>query len=166
MATLADFLNAPSEIAYKGATFRLRQPTQIEQAQFQRWLEQRARESAGRATDVPEDMQRRLLADVTADIAAGVYEWGGEVCARALRTPHGLAKLIAIVLHEQAVTLEMAQEMVEQQLKEIAAALVSKATDDPKASAAAMSKLGLPNSACSSSSSTRRSIGRSKRSRG
>lgn len=164
--TLADLLNAPAEIEFKGRVFRLRQPTQIEQAQFQRWLEDRAKAAVGRATDLPDDLQRQAIRETVADIAAGTYEWGGEVCARALRTPVGIAKIVQLVLADQGVTFEMAQQMVEQQLREIAAVLVSKATHDPKALAAALNRLGLPSDFCSPKSSTRRSTARSKKSRG
>lgn len=163
--TLADLLNAPSELTYKGVTFKLRQPTLMEQALFQRWLEDRARAAVARATDVPEEVQRRLFADVTADIAAGVYEWAGEACATALRTPGGLAKIVELVLADQGVVYETALDMVHQQLREIAAVLISKATTDPKEFAAVLKGLGLPSDTSSPNSSTRRSTKRSKKSR-
>jgi hypothetical protein len=166
VSTLADLLNAPTEFVHKGVTFKLRQPTLVEQGMYQRWLEERARAAAGRATDLPEDRQRQLLKDVNDATAVGEYEWGGEVCARAVRTPTGLAKLLSIVLADQAVTFEVAQDMVAEKLREIAAALMSRATDDPKALAAALRTLGLPSASSSSSSPTRRSTKRSKRSRG
>lgn len=163
--TLADLLNAPTEIEYKGTTFKLRQPTLMEQAQFQRWLEQRARDAVGRATDLDDDAQRKLARDVNTDIAVGVFEWGGEACARAVRTITGLTKLLSIILYDQAVTLEMAQEMIEHRLKEITAVLASKASSDPKALEAALTKLGLPSVTSSSPSATRRSRTRRPKSR-
>lgn len=162
--TLADLFNVETELPFRGQVFKLRKPTQLEQAQYQRWLETRAREALGRATDLPEEMQRSLARDVNADIAAGVYEWGGEVCARSLRTPTGLAKLLAIILADQGITHDNAVEMVAERIHEIAAVLISKVTEDPKALAATLKTLGLPSTYLSSDFSTRRSTKRSKRS--
>jgi hypothetical protein len=162
--TQADLLGAPTEFVYKGKTFQLRAANQLEQAKFQRWLEQRARDAVERA-DVSDERRRAMDAGVTDAIAAGEYEWGGELCIRAIRTPAGLAKLVSIVLADQAVTLPMAQEMVESKLKEIAAVMFAKVADDPKALAAALEKLGLPENYFTNNSRTRRLTGRSRKSR-
>lgn len=162
--TQADLLGAPTEFVYKGKTFQLRPANQIEQAKFQRWIEQRARDAVERS-DVSEDRRRAMDAALTDAIAAGEYEWGGELCIRAIRTPGGLAKLVSIVLAEQAVTLPMAQEMVEDKLRDIAAVMFAQSASDPKALAAALEKLGLPEGYFTNNSRTRRSTGRSRRSR-
>lgn len=160
LSALNDLLNTPKELKYKGVTYFLKQPDQDQQAQYGAWLEQRARDSVGRAVDVSPERQERLDAGVTASIAAGEYEWGGEICNRALRTPSGFAKLVEILLADQAVTYPMAVEMVNEQLKELAAALLQKATSDPKAFVAAREMLGLPSGNLSSPFVTRRSGGR------
>jgi hypothetical protein len=162
--TQADLLGAPSELTHKGKVYQLRPANQLEQAKFQRWLEQRARDAVARA-DVSEPRRAAMDAALTDAIAAGEYEWGGEVCLKAIRTPGGLAKLVSIVLAEQAVTLAVAQEMVEEKLRDIAAVMFAQASNDPKALAAALQKAGLPDSYFTSSSRTRRSTGRSRKSR-
>lgn len=164
--TLADLLGTPTELEFKGKAYKLRPPTLGEQAQFQRWLESRAREAAGRAVDIPEQLQAKLLREVNDAIAVGEYEWGGEVCARALNTPLGIAKLLSIILAADAVTLPMAEEMVASELAKIVEILRSKAADDPKAEAAIRHALGSPDSPPSSPSPTRRSARHSRRSRG
>jgi hypothetical protein len=162
--TQADLLGAPTEFSYKGKVFQLRPATQLEQAKFQRWLEQRARDADMRA-DVSEERRRALDADTTKAIAAGEYEWGGEICLRAIRTPGGLAKLVSIVLADQAVTVEMAREMVEEKLRDIAAVMFAQGTEDPKALEAALRKVGLPEGYFTSNCVTRRSTGKRRKSR-
>jgi hypothetical protein len=162
--TQADFFNVPGELVYKGKAFKVRKPTQVEQAQFQRWLEDRARAAVDRA-DVDESRRRRMDADVTASIACGEYEYGTENCLKALRTPAGLARLLSIVLADQAVTPQMAEEMVEQHLMRIAELLFGAENGDPKALEATLTRLGLPRDFFTSSSRTPRSASRRKKSR-
>lgn len=142
MVTIADLLNAPTEMELDGKVYKLRQPTLLEGALFQRWIEQRARESAGRAIDLPEEDRRQLLRDVNADIAAGLYCWEGPVCCQALQTPVGMAKLIAIVLADQGCDEAAAKRLVDQKLRELVAILG--ADNDPKVVAVVLAKLGLP----------------------
>lgn len=151
---LADLLNAPTEIELDGVVYKLRQPTLMEQMTYQRWLEQRARESASRAVDIPEDERRQLLRDVTADIAAGVYEWAGPVCVKALQTPGGLAKLIHIILADQKCTEAISRRLVDKQLAEIIAVLM-KDDHQGKDLAPLLAKLGLPSAFLSRLSQTR-----------
>lgn len=167
MSTLADYLNTPVELEYKGTKYKLAEPTQDQQAQFARWLESEARRSVERSVDLTPERQRDLDTGVTNSAAAHLYDYGGELCCVALRTPHGMAKLVEILLSEQAVTFAMALEMIQHQLATIAAAVFRQSTDDPKAVAATLKALGLPSNHFSSRSAIRRSAGRkrSKRSR-
>jgi len=153
--TLADLLNAPTEMEFEGVTYRLREPTLLEEGEFQRWLESRAREAAGRATDLPDEDRRNLLRDVTADIASGRYAFGGEECLRALRTEVGWAKLVAIVLRDQGVSDQLAARMVNRRLREIVAVMRAEGESYPKALAEVLSRLGLPADFLSSSSNSR-----------
>jgi hypothetical protein len=141
--SLADLLNAPTEIELDGKVWKLREPTLLEQATFQRHLETRAREAAGRATDIPDEDRRQLLRDVNADIAAGVYDFGGPVCVQALQTPTGLAKLIHIILRDQGCNEDIARKLVDRQLKEIVATLVGDRLDDEEKKRLLVN-LGLP----------------------
>jgi hypothetical protein len=139
---LADLLNAPTEIELDGVVYRLRQPTLMEQMTYQRWLEQRAREAAARAVDIPEEERRQLLRDITADIAVGTFEWAGPACVKALQTPGGLAKLIAIILADQKCTEAIARKLVDKQLGEIVAVLM-RGDYEKKDLAPLLAKLGL-----------------------
>lgn len=153
MATLADLLNAPTEIEHEGQTYTLRQPTLIECAQYQRWLEQEARANAAAATELPEEDRRRLLVDIQKEIGAKAFAWGGEVCVKSLQTIPGVAKLFSIIC---GVPERLANEIVEKRLCEIAALMVGAMEEDPsgKKLRAVASKLGLPPNFFASSSSS------------
>lgn len=122
---LASLLNAPTEITHDGVAYQLREPTLLERGMFQRWMEQRAREAAGRATDLPPEEQRQLLRDITADIAVGTFAWGGAAWAMAVQTPEGIAKIFSLVL---GVTPELAEKIVAHQTAERVAILVGTMT--------------------------------------
>ena len=151
--TLADMLNSPSEIKYDGKTYLLRQPTLLEQGTFQRYLEQRAYDAIERRDYQDARQQDRDRNALNRDVAAGVYEWGGEVCCQSLQTQTGIAKLLNILLRDQGVTEELARKIVDRQVKEIAAVLASKAVSDPKALGQILSSLGLPENFLSTVSS-------------
>lgn len=135
MAGLADLLNAPSEFTYDGKTYQLRHPTVMECGRYQRWLEAEARASAAAATDLPEEDRRNLLRDTNADIAAQTFAWGGEACVKSLRSLSGQAKLVALILEDQGVTLAVARQMVETRLAEIAALILEAVGEDPQGNA-------------------------------
>lgn len=151
MPTLADVLNAPTELEFEGTVYHLRQPTLMEQATYQRWLEKQATAAAGRMVDLSDAQQQKVLEGVAAKIGLGVYEFGGEFCMASLQTQSGLAKLVSIVLADQGVDEAKARLMLLGQLKEIAFSFVSKLTTDPKELAAALVALGLPPDYSSSS---------------
>jgi hypothetical protein len=157
MTSLADLLNAPSDIEFEGKTYKLREPTLIECGRFQRWLESEARASAAAAVELPEADRRQLLKDVNAEIAAKRYAYGGAVCVECLQTPDGLAKLLSIVCEDQGVTFELAKRMCDGRLLDMARHILSAdASDDPgkkAAVAALMTTLGLPPLSSASSSS-------------
>lgn len=146
MPSVADLLGLSNSIEFEGKTYQLRPPTPLEEAQFSRWLESRAREAAGRATDLPEEMQDKLLQAVTRDVAAGVYDFEGEAAAVALTQPLGMAKILHLVIGstDPEFRFEDARRMVRTALKEVAAVLVGKATTDPQVLAFVLRTLGLP----------------------
>ncbi len=152
--TLADIFNSPSTVPFEGVDYKLRQPTLIEQGLYQRWLEQRAYDAIERRTYQDRGQQEVDRNNLNRDVAAGVYEWGGEVCCNALRTPNGLAKLVGIVCQDQGLSDAAARRLVDLKLKEIAAALMSKATADPNSLRATLASLGLPEDFLSSNSPT------------
>lgn len=159
--TFADLFNAPVEMEFlidgKKRTFKLRRPTALETALFQRWLEQRARDAIGRATYQSEEERAEDRRLCNRDIACGEYEWGGELCIKSLRTPGGMAKVVSIILSDQGVTEEMAREMVEQKLKELAATIFGEECPDPNLRRAVRAMLGLPDETSPSPSSTHHS---------
>lgn len=166
--TIADLLSVDTELVIDGQTYKVHPPTLLEQGKFQRWLEQRARESVDRATYLDEAARDRGQNRVTTDVAAGLYEWGGEVALTALRSKDGVAKLIEIIL---GVPEPTARAFVDDHLKKIVAVLKVAADDDPKAVAQALKELGLPANflgtkpTSSSASGTRRSTKRGTKSR-
>ncbi len=152
--TLASLFNAPTELEFEGEKYLLRKPNQLEEGMYQRWLEQLAWDKINARTYQDEAEKLASLRMHDHDCAAGVFEYGGEVSVKRLMTPKGLAKLIAIICRDQGMTDEQAERWVELENRKIAAVLVSKATDDPKALAAALAILGLPKDFLSCSSST------------
>lgn len=152
--TLADLLNAPTELTLDGKTYKLRQPTVLEEATFSRWLEQLARESAARAVDIPEEQQRQLLRDVNADIAAGVYAVNGPVYVASLQSPARLPKYLSVILADQGCDEATARKLAERFLGEVVATLLS-GHHDPKTLAVVLAKLGLPPNFLSSYKSSR-----------
>jgi len=165
--TLADILNSPTTIhGPDGTEYQLREPTMMERGQFQRWLEQRAREAAGRATELPPEEQRQLIRDVNTDVAIGLFAWGSAACVQALQTPDGIAKLYSLTL---GVSAERAAAIVAHNQAEVVALIaahMSGGTDEEKKALRRMLvSLGLPadfldnsNAFSSSNSATRRSI--------
>lgn len=139
--TQADLFGVPHAFELDGQTYEFKKPDQIQQGVYQRWLEQRARESVGRATDVPERERDELLRAVQEDIATFRYEYGGPACARSLQTASGVAKMIEIVCQ---VPPGVARRIAERRRDLIAELWRARLADDPKAAAAALVSLGLP----------------------
>lgn len=153
--TLADFLNAPTEFELDGETFRVRKPDQLEQGEYQRWLEQLAYDAIARRTYQNEAERLACLRMHDQDCAAGVYEWGGEVAVRRLLTVKGFAKLLSIVCRADGLTERKAEKLIEKESHKLAAVMASKVTADPKVLEAVLASLGLPSDFCSPSSRTR-----------
>lgn len=146
MSTLADLLAVPTFLTFEGKEYPLREPTLLEQCQFQRWLEDRAKAAAGRSVDLPADMQDRLLVAILQEVAIGTFEWGGLPSIMALRTKTGQAQLLHIILSPDhpEVTPEFAARMIDRHQREAVAAMAAKAVTDPKDLRAVLATLGLP----------------------
>lgn len=171
-ASQADLLNVAREVKLGDKTFHVRSPTLLEQGRFQRWLETRAWEAIERRATMPgvkpADIERDRKA-LIADIAAGVYSWGGRASIEALGTTAGLVALFAIVTGEPEQEVE---KLVDAKLWELVAAVNTlMEANDPKALRAALKSLGMapplwnPGRGRSSNSATRRSATRRKKSR-
>jgi hypothetical protein len=169
---IADLLGVASHFSHEGKTYQLREPTQLEQGKFTRWLEQRAREAVFRATDMDPAQQERAERAVTRDIASCVYEWNGEASLQAQLTPLGMARLVYIVLSTEhpEVTPEVATAMVDTRMREVAAIMVG-ANASPKAQRDVCRLLTIPlstlkpKSSSSGNSSSRRSTKRRRKSK-
>lgn len=151
---LATLLNACSEIEFEGKAYRLRQPTLLEEAEFQRYLEQAAHDSIERRTYAEPEQREKAHNSLTRDCAEGYYEAGSEGYVRAVSNPKRLPRLIAIICREQGMTPAIAERMVAAEMKKIAAALVSRSTSDPNLIRAVLATLGLPEDWQSSLSQT------------
>lgn len=160
--TLADMFNAPGEFALRDEatdtveTFRMREPNQLEQGEFQRWLEQLAFDNIASRKFQTEADREAALRVWQHDCAAGVYEYGGVVCIRRLTDPNlkGLAKLMEIVCRDQGMTHQKATAIARNEQIRLVALISKQATDDPKALEAVLNRLGLPSDFFSSNSAT------------
>jgi hypothetical protein len=142
--TLADVFAVGGTIKFDGKEYTLRKPTLYEQGQFQRWLEQRAHDAVDRS-EATEEAKDRRHARIDTDAALGKYEWDGPYALEALWTPAGLAKIVSIVCRDQEVNDELAEKIVADQIKRVAAIILARASEDPFALAPVLEALGLPN---------------------
>lgn len=141
--TLADIFAVGSLLAYKGKEYRIGQPGLVQQGQFQRWLEQRAHDAVDRS-DASEDAKDRRHARIDTDAALGKYEYDGPYAQEALYMPAGMAKMLEIIGREEGITPEVAEGMVREKIKEVAAVMLRARISDPKVLAQAIASLGLP----------------------
>lgn len=152
--TIADLVNAPSEITFEGQTYRLSPPSLLQQGEFQRYLEQKVLDGINRRQYPDEKARERDRANFNDRSGAGYYEWGGEYAAHAAIQPAGYVKLLAIIGREQGLTLAIAERLVKQKLHESLAAIMSRIVSDPKELGAILTMLGLPADILSSPSPT------------
>jgi len=155
MSTLADLVNAPTELEFKGVKYLLKQPNANQEGEFQRWLEQKAYNAIITTKYPDSNMRGENERRHFQDIAAGIYEAGGEVYAKAVVQPAGMEKLISIICRDQGMTDRIAKEVVELKMREVAAIIVSKVNTDPKVLEAVAIRFGLPNDFFSSDFATR-----------
>src|SRR5581483_7206088 len=98
--TKPNLVNVGEEYTLDGKTYRAKKLGILELFKFSTWIERRARESVGRATDLPDDVRDRMLSVVTQDIAAGVYAPGGEAFVKAATTPEGASYALYLGWHD------------------------------------------------------------------
>lgn len=160
-STLADILGVSDELTYDGKVYKLSELSLEGRAKFSRWLERRARDEAIRGSaNLPSDQQDRYLRVVSRDIAAGVYEFGGEVSVAALREPAGRRYIVYLSLLENHPDAdeELAEKLIENRMREIAAILKKGVEEsDPKVLAALRlipGSFGVPQSSLQTTPST------------
>ena len=148
--TTADIFNVGSQIRAKdGTVYEIKAPTLYQQGEFQRWLELRAHDAIDRDTrpSVTDEQRDRRHAIVDRDAGMGKYEWDGPFALQALWTPAGMAQILLIVCRDQVATIEKAEELLRDHMKEVATAILVRAVSDPKAReklALLLGALGLP----------------------
>ena len=170
MSELADILNAPTSVPYRGKDYPLREMTFAERAVFSRRIERRAEEMLGRSFGrMPREAWDAWAKAVGADIAAGTYEYGGEAYLRALQCVDGWAYSIHLVLkaeHPECTEdfcREMVTELVGEKLIEQMTKVEAVGADPGNSSAPA--GRSAPPGTCSPSSPTTLSGSRRKKSR-
>jgi hypothetical protein len=141
MPTLADLFNVPREFTFEGTTYAMREPDQIEQGRFQRWLETRVRQAIGRDTEASDEEKAAALDRFYDRQAAGEYEWGNPTCLKALMSWSGWAKYMEIMLN---VDPETAKRMVQIPVDELAAAVGRTAAENPKLMGEFLASRGFP----------------------
>jgi hypothetical protein len=141
MATLADMFSVPTEIEFEGKKYTFREPTQLEQGKYQRWLEQRADEAIDRKTWLSDEQRAEEKRVLNWGIAAGTIERGGEICIESLRSKSGFIRFIELVCN--CPTPE-AEALFNHRLENLLAVVRAKQASDPKAMRAALLTLGLP----------------------
>ena len=176
---MTGLLNTPQEFKgpadspeFKDKVYLVRKSNQTEQALFVSWLEKRAKDACGRSTDLPEEVQDKMLAGVMHDIIAGDYEWGGPQYLEAARKPHGLAYLIHLQLREKnpECDFDFCKRMVLERFGEIARFILgAESQADPKVKEALAvifpDLFGSPSVSSTSNSRTNRTARRRKKSR-
>jgi hypothetical protein len=142
--TQADMFNVGCAfIGPDGTKYTIKKPTQYQQGEFQKFLEDRAHAAVARSSDSEErKLQRDHLIDI--DAGLGMYEWEGQLANKAKWEPAGLAKILTILCRDQGVTDEKAEEILAHSLKEVAAKMLMQAVRDPKAAAPVLAALGYP----------------------
>jgi hypothetical protein len=126
-----------------GKTYTLRSPTQIEQGEFQRWLEERTHAAVDRASASEEQKDRRH-AQIDDKAALGYYEWDGPLGIQARWMPAGMTKAIEIICRDQGVDHKRAEEIARHHIRTAAAVILKGAAKDPKAWGPILEAMGLP----------------------
>lgn len=139
--TLADLFNIPraGETEFEGKAYPIREPTLVEQGHFSRWLEHNAYASVARMRHLPEAERREHRKGVRDDAAAGEFEYGGYVSAKALGTLDGMAKMRSITLQADGYDEcdpAFCRRMILADVERAAADLIVAGADDPKVKAA------------------------------
>lgn len=149
--TLADIFNAPTELKLGDEVFRVAKPNQLQEGEFQRWLEQSAFDAINRRVYQRDEERLQSIRMHDQDCAIGTYEWGGALALARFQTRKGMEKFLCIICRDQGLTPEKAAQLVETSAAELIQAVRSKVQaehpeggSDPKALEETLTKLGSP----------------------
>lgn len=163
---LAELLNTGRKFTHDGKEYTLKTATIKQRAEFATWLENRAWETIERrqlngASDQTVKEQRSELVNA---IAAGKYEWGGEVAVASVQSVVGAAQLMFIVLKDEhsEITEEIVLAMMEAKHREIQAFAAEHLTDPKVLSELVGFAAGKPRSRGSATAKNRSSSKKSK----
>lgn len=164
--THADLMGVGKKFVFEEKEYEVKPLNQVQQGQYQRWLEDRALAAILRDTDSPPDMVKSDRREFVHDRAAGIYEWLGDVAEKARGTWSGAAKYLEIAL---SIDADTARRMIEKESLAIIELIGRIVEEDPLAVRQLLKKMGLPqewegdwrNETSSSDSSTRPSTGHS-----
>jgi hypothetical protein len=102
MGEVSRALDMGEEIRHNGRTYPIRPLTYLGQAFFETWLKRRAYEEAEAAARFVGAARAERMAEAVADkAAAGVYDWGGELCGKAAQSPKGQVELLALMMMDE-----------------------------------------------------------------
>lgn len=140
--SLTDSLGCGAEVSYKGKLYRLAPMDQLNvRARYVQHLRQRAvMQVLSLRNDLDPIAVDSLLAAVTRDFAAGLYEFGSPVVRDSMKSPDNQKRLILYMVQENHPEVEPAlvDEMCTAIMDEIVAAIhVSDGGPVPKANAPA-----------------------------
>lgn len=140
MATFADLLSLSTSLECDGKTYPIREPNQLEQGKFQRFLEEKAFSAVERMPFREEAARAAALNALTRDTAAGAYEWRGDVASRAILSEDGMSKLLELICE---IPPDEAKKVVATHINRVIAIMTAAENSDPKAMALALQALGL-----------------------
>jgi hypothetical protein len=102
MGEVSRALDMGEEITHGGRVYRIRPLPYEGQGFFELWLKRRAYEEAEAAARFVGAARADRMAEAVADkAAAGVYDWGGELCGRAAQSPKGQIELLALMMMDE-----------------------------------------------------------------
>lgn len=149
LTNLSDLLAAGSRVEVGGETFTLGPPSLGVQAEFARWVKDRAkREACVLDPQTPDEAADRLARQLMRDIGEGYYEPDAPGYVAALQRPDGIARMLYLVLRSDPtnpeVTEEKARKLVEDGLGRAWVQVLELEADDPKELRRVLAALGFP----------------------
>ena len=135
MGSVASSLGLGSQFTYKEKTYTLSPWDFSIQANFERYIEDKAVQAARRMQrHLPEKDYSELLAKVTRDIATGVYSFGGEVISESLKSVENLQHLVFLMLKKNhpEVTPQLVKEIFKEEM-DLVLQKMNEANADPDA---------------------------------
>jgi hypothetical protein len=150
MGEMAKALGTPASVAYNGQTYALCALDNDDVAFLEVYLEERAYEGVKRAARylAAEEIEGQW-AQVSRDIAAGVYSQGGDAWQKFIKSKPGLERQYFMMLRKgnPMMTEELAAAIFTQHAQELAAkAAEQNRVDDPNSPAPLAGGATIPNS--------------------